>query len=147
MTDNPAPQDSTQSTDDPRALGLRVLGELIPGLADAPRRNAGFANGLRELSLDIAFGQVWSRPGLSPRDRSLVTLGILIGQRADSELEYHLPMALRNGITLEELEEVVYHSTVYAGFPAAHVAQVVGRKVLPDSEEAGPDGAPAGRPS
>lgn len=147
MTDDPAPQDATGQADDARTAGLRILGELNPHLAGAPPRDAGFANGLRELSIDIAFGQVWSRPGLSAHDRSLVTLGILIGLRADSELEYHLPMALRNGVTREELEEVVYHSTVYAGFPAAHVAQVVGRRVLPDPEETGSNGTPEGRPS
>lgn len=116
---------------DHRELGRQLIGEMNPQLAGVPLRDTGFANELRELSIDIAFGQVWSRPGLSRRDRSLVTLGILIALRAESELEYHFPIAVRNGVSTEELEELVYHCAIYAGFPSAHVAQLIGRKVLP----------------
>jgi len=110
------------------------MGQLNPRLADLPTRDTGFANELRELSIDMAFGQIWSRPGLSHRDRSIFTLGLLMAQRAEQELEYHFPMARRNGLSVAELEELVYHATVYAGFPAAHAAQLVARKVLPDPD-------------
>jgi len=106
------------------------MAELNPHLAGLPTRDEGFANELRELSVDIAFGQIWSRPGLSHRDRSLFTLGLLIALRAEGELAYHFPIAARNGVTTEELEELVYHAVAYAGFPAAHAAQLVARKVL-----------------
>jgi 4-carboxymuconolactone decarboxylase len=59
-----------------------------------------------------------------------VTLGILIALRAEGELRLHLPIALRNGLTREELEEVIYHSAAYAGFPAASAAGTIGREVL-----------------
>lgn len=118
-----------------RERGRKLMGELNPRLAEVPTRDVGFANELRELSIDMAFGQIWSRPGLSRRDRSIFTLGLLTALRADKELEYHFPMAMRNGLAVEELEELVYHATVYAGFPAAHAAQLVARKVLPAAEE------------
>ena len=122
------------TTESIRQAGRRLLGEMNPHLADVPTRDTGFANELRELSIDIAFGQLWARDGLSHRDRSIFTLGILIALRAEKELAYHLPIALRNGVTREELAELVYHSTAYAGFPAAHVAQLVGRSVLPEDQ-------------
>lgn len=122
-----------------RERGRQLMGELNPHLADLPTRDTGFANELRELSIDMAFGQIWSRAGLSRRDRSIFTLGLLIAQRAEHELEYHFRIALRNGVTVEELEELVYHATVYAGFPSAHAAQLVARKILPavDTGESG----------
>lgn len=120
---------------DHREVGRQLMGELNPHLSDVPTRDTGFANELRELSIDIAFGQIWARPGLSRRDRSIFTLGLLIAQRAEHELEYHFPIAMRNGMTTEELEELIYHAVAYAGFPAAHAAQLVGRKVLPATSE------------
>lgn len=120
--------------DERRAQGLDVFKSLIPGL-NPDRvdsfRDGGFADELHELSIDNVFGALWSRPGLDRRARSLVTLGALIALRATEELEFHFPIALRNGLTLEEIEEVVYHMTGYAGFPAAASALKVGRRVLP----------------
>ena len=123
---------------DHRAVGRALMGEMNPRLKDVPTRDTGFANELRELSIDMAFGLIWSRPGLSRRERSIFTLGLLIALRADDELKYHFPMALRNGVTTEELEELVYQATVYAGFPAAHAAQLVAREVLPVADEDDP---------
>ena len=59
-----------------------------------------------------------------------MTLGILIALRAEGELRLHLPIALRNGLTREELEEVIYHAAAYAGFPAASTASRIGQEVL-----------------
>jgi 4-carboxymuconolactone decarboxylase len=89
-----------------------------------------FAGEMGELALDSVFGALWTRPGLSRRDRSLVTLGILIALRASGELRYHFPIALRNGLTKDELAEVIYHCTGYAGFPAAASASVVAKEIL-----------------
>jgi 4-carboxymuconolactone decarboxylase len=68
---------------------------------------------------------------------SLVTLGALIAVRATDELRFHMPIALRNGLTVEEIEEVVYHLTGYAGFPAANAARGIGREVLPPPQRDG----------
>ena len=113
---------------------------MIPGvLPDDPAalRDGGFGQELAELALEHVFAALWGRPGLDRRSRSLITLGALIALRASEELEFHFPMALRNGLTITELEEVVYHSAGYAGYPAATSARAVARKVL--ASPGGPD--------
>ena len=86
-------------------------------------KSTGFCTEIFELSMDNVFAKLWVREGLDLRGRSLVTLGILIALHAYDELKVHFPIALKNGCTLKELEEVIYHSTAYAGFPAANVAR------------------------
>lgn len=107
--------------------GLAVFREMIPGvLPDDDAEvdwGSGFASELMEIGVQNVFGRLWSRPGLSRRDRSLVTLGILIAMRSENELESHFGIALRNGLTEDELAEVIYHATGYAGFPAANTAK------------------------
>ena len=120
-----------------RNTGRKIFDELLPGLLPDPEtsvRDGGFADELAELSIDNVFGSLWSRPGLDRRSRSLVTLGALIALRATDELKFHYAIALRNGVTLEELAEVVYHLSGYAGFPAAATARNVGRQVLPKEQ-------------
>ena len=117
-----------------REEGLAVLRRLVPDLpfdedGELPTSDS-FAAGLLDESLECVFGRVWTRPGLDWRSRSLVTLGILIALRAEGELRVHFPIALRNGLTREELEEVVYHAAAYAGFPAASTAGRIGQEVL-----------------
>ncbi len=117
-----------------REQGLEVLRQLVPNLPfdddGGLPKSTTFASGLLEESLDCVFGRVWTRPGLDWRSRSLVTLGILIALRAEAELRIHLPIALRNGLTRDELEEVIYHAAAYAGFPAASTAGRIGHEVL-----------------
>ncbi|SPO39726.1 related to uncharacterized homolog of gamma-carboxymuconolactone decarboxylase subunit [Pseudozyma flocculosa] len=74
---------------------------------------------LQEAVTSFAWGQVWSRPGLGRRDRSLLNLAILIALSKPTELAGHTRGALNNGITKEELAEVALHAAVYCGFPAA----------------------------
>ena len=119
---------------DARTDGLNVFKELMPGLIPdnlASLRDGSFADELADLSFDHVFGSLWTRPGLDRRSRSLVTLGALIALRATEELKFHFPIALRNGLTIEEIEEVVYHMAGYAGFPAAATPRNIGREVLP----------------
>jgi 4-carboxymuconolactone decarboxylase len=87
-----------------------------------------FAPELIDIGIENVFGQLWARDGLSRRDRSLVTLGILIALRANEELKAHFTIARTNGLTDEELAEVVYHASGYAGFPAAVNAQRLGAR-------------------
>jgi 4-carboxymuconolactone decarboxylase len=118
---------------DVRAQGLEVFKEMLPGLVpdDATTlRDNGIGGELMELGLDHVFGALWTRPGLDRRSRSLVTLGALIALRATEELKFHFPIALRNGLTIEEVEEVIYHMTGYAGYPAAASARKVAQEVL-----------------
>jgi 4-carboxymuconolactone decarboxylase len=121
---------------DTHTEGLEVFKEMMPGLVPegvTSLRGPGFAGELGELSLDHVFGALWTRPGLDRRSRSLVTLGALIALRAEDELKIHFQIALQNGLTVEEIEEVVYHMTGYAGYPAAVAASKIGREALSGS--------------
>ena len=118
---------------DARETGLNVFRELLPGLLpddnkEIPR--GGFADELLEIGLDNVFGRLWGRDGLSRRDRSLVTLGILIALRATDELAIHFQIARTNGLTDDEIAEVIYHATGYAGFPAAATANRIAGEAL-----------------
>jgi 4-carboxymuconolactone decarboxylase len=119
-----------------RAKGLELLRKMgDPKLLAQAHYGADaapvFGAGLNDLVIEHVMGMVWSRPGLSPRDRSLLTIGILISLRAENELRFHIPIGLRNGLTRDELAELIYHSSVYAGYPAAISARQVALEVLP----------------
>jgi 4-carboxymuconolactone decarboxylase len=121
---------------DAHTNGLDVFKEMLPGLVPdgiTSLRDGRFADELGDMSIDHVFGAVWTRPGLDRRSRSLVTLGALIALRATDELKFHFPIALRNGLSREEIEEVVYHMAGYAGYPAAATARGVACEVLPTS--------------
>lgn len=79
---------------------------------------SGFASEIPALAMENIFKPLWTRSGLDLRSRSILTLGILIALRAHEELMMHFPSAIRNGLSVEEIEEIIYHSTAYAGFPA-----------------------------
>ena len=118
---------------DAREKGLEVLRELLPGI-DVPLRDGKFGDELLEIGIDNVFGRLWGREGLGRRDRSLVTLGILIALRATEELQAHVRIARNNGLTEDEIAEVIYHSSGYAGFPAANTACKVAREVFDPQE-------------
>ena len=80
-----------------------------------------------------AWGEVWSRPGLSRAERSMITLTALVALRQEGELAMHLRAALRNGLTPEQIGEVLLHSAVYAGVPAANRAFAIAREVLAET--------------
>jgi len=84
---------------------------------------------------EVLFGDVWKRPGLSPRDRSLITVATLIALYRTNELPFHLKYALQNGVSRDELVEMITHLAFYAGWPCASTAVGIARKVF---EEAGP---------
>jgi len=116
-----------------RDEGLQVFRELLPGVlpdGDVDFGSDGFAPELMEIGLENVFGRLWTREGLSRRDRSLVTLGILIALRSTDELGAHFKIARTNGLTDEELAEVIYHASGYAGFPAAATAKGVAVKAF-----------------
>lgn len=110
-------------SEDIRARGERLFAEIMgEDRANEMRRGieaGGFGGAMSELATDFAFGSVWSRGGLERKQRSLVTIGILIAQRQVAELKNHFRIALTNGLTRTELEEAVIQSVPYTGFPAA----------------------------
>ncbi|MGH3334143.1 MAG: 4-carboxymuconolactone decarboxylase [Nocardioidaceae bacterium] len=84
----------------------------------------------QELVTRYAWGGIWTRDGLDRRSRSIVTLTALVAGRHFEELEFHLRAALRNGLTREEIVEVLLQTAVYCGVPAANSAFAVAKRVL-----------------
>lgn len=72
-----------------------------------------------KLTREFLFGEIWERPGLSPRDKSLVTVTCLVALNRIEQVEFHLKKALENGVTKEELVAAVTHIAFYAGWPTA----------------------------
>ncbi len=84
---------------------------------------------LAELTADVLFGDVWERPGLSKRDRSLITVAALIALYRTDQLRGHIGRALDNGVTKDEIGEVINHMAFYAGWPTAANAGRVAKEV------------------
>jgi 4-carboxymuconolactone decarboxylase len=104
---------STQPTQPP---AQRLMGDIAPKLAD--------------LTDNVLFGDVWERPGLSKRDRSLVTVSALIAMNRPDQLRSHLARARDNGVTEQELIEAITQLAFYAGWPRAVTAIGVAREVF-----------------
>jgi 4-carboxymuconolactone decarboxylase len=84
----------------------------------------------QELITRYAWGAVWSRPGLDRRMRSAITLTALVCMRAENELGLHVRGAIRNGLSTDEIGEILLHSAIYAGVPAANAAFAIAQEVL-----------------
>jgi 4-carboxymuconolactone decarboxylase len=91
-----------------------------------------FAPKLVELTDDVLFGDVWARPELVLRDRSLITCAALITNGSTEQLRAHLGIAKTNGVTERELKEVIIHLAFYAGWPRAMSAIMVAKEVFAD---------------
>ncbi len=89
-----------------------------------------FAPKLVELTDEVLFGDVWTRPELAPRDRSLITCAALITNGSTEQLRAHLGIAKNNGVTETELKEVIIHLAFYAGWPRAMSAIMVAKEVF-----------------
>ena len=98
-------------------------------------RIKGFVPALVDYTNDVVYGDLWERPGLSKRDRSLITLTALIATYRPEQLESHLTRAIGNGVTREEITEVITHLAFYAGWPAAMSAAQVAYTVLVESQQ------------
>jgi 4-carboxymuconolactone decarboxylase len=83
-----------------------------------------------ELSETVIYGDIWERPGLSKRDRSLVVLATLIGTYRPEQLRGHLARALDNGVTKEEIAEIITHLAFYSGWPSSMTAARIAREVF-----------------
>jgi 4-carboxymuconolactone decarboxylase len=105
-------------TDQPRQVGggRRMFGEFAPKLA--------------ALTDDVLFEDVWNRPELSARDRSLITVAVLAVGGDTAQLEFHLGRAVENGVTQDELVEALTHITLYAGWPKGMAAMGVAKKIF-----------------
>jgi 4-carboxymuconolactone decarboxylase len=101
-------------------IARKAFGHIAPALAD--------------YTDNVLFGDVWQRPGLSPRDRSLITVASLIALYRTNELPFHLKRALENGLSRDELIEAITHLAFYSGWPTASTALPIAQRVF---EEAG----------
>ncbi|MGD0190530.1 MAG: carboxymuconolactone decarboxylase family protein [Rhizomicrobium sp.] len=101
--------------------------------APPPNPFADIAPALADYTDKVLFGDVWKRPGLSPRDRSLVTVACLVALYRTNEMPFHIKRALENGVTREELIEAITHLAFYAGWPTAATAIPIARRVFDDA--------------
>jgi 4-carboxymuconolactone decarboxylase len=89
-----------------------------------------FAPKLVELTDEVLFGDIWERPELSKRDRSLITVAALVAMNRPDQLRFHLGFAVENGVKQEELIEAITHLAFYAGWPSAMSAITVAKEVF-----------------
>jgi 4-carboxymuconolactone decarboxylase len=89
----------------------------------------------QNLITRYAWGEIWTRPGLSPHTRSLLTIGLMVALNRGEELRLHLRAAANNGVTPEEIREVLLHCAVYCGVPAANGAFQAAKEVLNEREK------------
>ena len=99
-------------------------------------RIKAFVPALVDYTNDVVYGDLWERPGLSKRDRSLVTLAALIATYRPEQLESHLTRAVGNGVTKDEITEVITHLAFYAGWPSAMSAAQLAYTVLVENQKA-----------
>jgi 4-carboxymuconolactone decarboxylase len=95
---------------------------------------ADIAPALADYTDNVLFGDVWKRPQLSPRDRSLTTVSSLIALYRVNEMPFHFKRALENGVTRDELIEVITHLAFYAGWPVASTAIQIARRVFEEAD-------------
>ena len=98
------------------SVAQRLVGDVAPKLA--------------ELTDDVLFGDIWERPGLAKRDRSLITVATLVALYRTNELPGHLRRALDNGVSRDELVELITHLAFYAGWPTAMSAMRAAKEVF-----------------
>jgi 4-carboxymuconolactone decarboxylase len=94
----------------------QAFGHIAPALAD--------------LTDKVLFGDVWTRPGLSPRDRSLITVASLIALYRTNELPFHLGKAIENGVSRDEIIETITHLAFYSGWPTANTALPIAQRIF-----------------
>jgi 4-carboxymuconolactone decarboxylase len=111
-----AQQQVPPSKETQQSRAQQLMGDIAPKLA--------------ELTDSVLFGDVWERPGLSKRDRSLVTISALIAMNRPDQLRSHLALARQNGVTETEIVEAITHLAFYSGWPNAVSAVAIAREVF-----------------
>jgi len=120
------------------AAGMRVRREVLGDehVDRALARTSPLTEPFQDFITRTAWGDVWQRDGLDRRARSMITLTALTALGRENEIEMHVRGALRNGLTPEEIGEVLLHTAVYAGVPAANAAFAIAQRVI-DGERDG----------
>jgi 4-carboxymuconolactone decarboxylase len=122
-------------SDDAHERGMRIRREVLGDehVDRAVEHTTDETRDFQEFITRYAWGEVWARPGLDRRTRSCITLAALVALGRFDELALHIRAARRNGLTDDEISEVLLHSAVYCGVPAANSAFAVFRRVLEES--------------
>jgi 3-oxoadipate enol-lactonase/4-carboxymuconolactone decarboxylase len=116
------------NADDGMSIRREVLGdEHVDG---AIAKTTEFTRDFQEFVTRYAWGDIWARPGLDRRARSCVTVSALVALGRHEELALHVRAALRNGLTADEIKEILLHTAVYCGMPAANRAFAIADAVL-----------------
>ena len=126
-------------SDDPYEAGMTVRREVL-GDAHVDRAveaTTAFTAPFQDLITRYAWGSVWARDGLDRRTRSCITLAVLTALGCENEIALHVRAARTNGLTPEEISEVLLHTAVYAGVPAANAAYAIAQRVLAEEPAAG----------
>jgi len=118
--------------------GLEVRREVLGDehVDRALARRTEFTADFQDLITRYAWGEIWTRPGLDRRTRSCITLTALVAGGHQHELAMHVRAALRNGLTRDEIKEVLLQSAVYCGVPAANSAFAIAQEVLAEDDRA-----------
>ena len=125
-------------SDELHARGMEVRREVLgnPHVDRAIERTTPFTADFQDLITRYAWGEIWSRPGLDRRTRSCITLTALAALGREHELEMHVRAALRNGLTADEIGEVLLQCAVYCGVPAANGAFAIAQRVIEEESPA-----------
>jgi 4-carboxymuconolactone decarboxylase len=119
------------SYEDGMKVRREVLGE--EHVDAAIERTSDFTRDFQDLITRYAWGEIWTRPGLDRKTRSCITLTALVALGRDEELAMHVRAALRNGLSPDEIKEVLLQSAIYCGVPAANSAFAIAQRVLGES--------------
>jgi 4-carboxymuconolactone decarboxylase len=123
------------SQPDPYDRGIKVRREVLGDehVDRATEKATDFTRDFQELITRYAWGEIWTRPGLDRRTRSAITLTALVALNHHNELAMHVRAALRNGLTPDEIKEVLLQAAIYCGVPAANSAFAIAQQVLDES--------------
>jgi 4-carboxymuconolactone decarboxylase len=115
--------------------GMKIRREVLGDehVDRAVERTSEFTAEFQDLITRYAWGEIWARPGLDRKTRSCMTLVALVAAGRTEELELHVRAALRNGVTPDEIKEVLLHCAVYCGVPAANTAFSIAQRVIEKS--------------
>lgn len=116
----------------PKEIGRKIMNKLMgDGYVEGKDKKKNAFNGvLNDYSEEVCFGRIWSRPGIDHKTRSILNMAMLTALGRPAQLEHHVAGAIANGCTMEEIREILLHSAVYCGLPAAGEAFKVAEKVL-----------------
>lgn len=109
-----------------------VLGDAYVDRAEASR--TPLTDEFQDLLTRYVWGEIWTRPGLDRRTRSCITVAMLVALNRSDELALHMRAALTNGVTVDELKEILLQTAIYCGVPAANTAFGVAGRVLAEAE-------------